>query len=104
MPYFRSKFLWPALAAACLAACGGETTDENVSANDAAAPLSFEGANDQSALELVANDTQGDPGPATGNDAGAAGGNDASAAEPVIGNTSGGDTGGNTVEGNIAGL
>ena len=78
-----------------LAACGdGDKADESANALDANMTLDAT-ANDASALETAI------PAPEPAPAANASAGN---AAEPVLGDTSGGDTGGNTVESNVSGM
>jgi hypothetical protein len=88
-----------AVAALAVAACGddgGESANQaGANAIDANAMLTDPG-NDASAMESVANATE--PAPVAnaaepGNDAGG-----------VLGETSGGDTGGNTVESNVSAM
>ena len=84
-------------AALAVAACG----DRDEAANEAAANtldanLTLEApANDASALETAV--PAAEPAPIANGTAG----NDS---EPVLGETSGGDTGGNTVESNVSGM
>ena len=91
---------WGAAGAAALlvAACGGDADDtENAGAEPLnAAEMLSTPANDASALESVA----GTPEPAAEPVVNEAAGNEA---VPVLGETSGGDTGGNTVESNVSG-
>lgn len=90
--------LFLALGAALLAAgCGGgndATTEDNATALDANLMLEQPG-NDQSAVESAANATE--PMPADT-------GNMTTESNAVLGDTSGGDTGGNTVDSNITGM
>ena len=83
-------------AGALLAACGGDAVDEPaVNAIDAETTLDEPG-NDASALESAVID----PAPAPATNAGGTADNESEA----IGETSGGDTGGNSVDGNVAGM
>ena len=82
-----------------LAACGGGSSEATnaADANAMDANLMFEEpANDASALESVANVTETSPVTNLVDEAG----NEAG----PLGETSGGDTGGNTVESNVAGM
>lgn len=82
-------------AALALAACGSDGEADNA-ANTVDSNLMFEEpANDQSALESAYNATEPLP-PAV----------DANAADDIdaAGETEGGDTGGNTLESNVAGM
>lgn len=82
-------------AALLAASCGGgseATTENNLSAADVNAMLEQPG-NDQSAMESAAN--MSEPSPAA---------NESTDANGVLGDTSGGDTGGNTVESNVSGM
>jgi hypothetical protein len=82
-------------AALLVAACGGGDSTDNA-ANEVDSNLMFEEpANDASALESAYNATEPLP-PA----------NDVDAGEDIdaIGETSGGDTAGNTVDSNVAGM
>ena len=84
-------------AAALLAACGdreAETANNAAEALDANLTLEAP-ANDASALETAVPATE--PAPVANSPAG----NDSA---PVLGETSGGDTGGNTVESNVSGM
>jgi hypothetical protein len=84
-----------ALAAAALAvaACSGSESSDNVVANDAGNLILEEPANDASALETAANATEMVP---LGNEAEMA---------PETPETTGGDTGGNSQQGNdVAGM
>ena len=88
--------------ALAVAACGGDTETADEAENNLidSNMILDEPANDASAMESVGDVTQ----PVdvieneTGND-----GNDADAAE-TLGETSGGDTGGNTVDSNVSGM
>lgn len=86
-------------AALLVTACGG---DSDEAANEAAANATDAGqlldapANDASAMEAAMNASEPAPPAAAGNQ-----GTDSS---DVLGNTSGGDTGGNTVESNVSGM
>ncbi len=80
-------------AAMVVAACSGSESTDNVVANDAGNMMLEEPANDASALETAANATEMVP---LGNEA------DVPAETPQ---TSGGDTGGNSQQGNdVAGM
>ena len=82
-------------AALLAASCGGgneATADNNLSAEDANAMLEQPG-NDQSAMESAANISE--PVPTA---------NDSTDANSVLGDTTGGDTGGNTVDSNVSGM
>ena len=100
----RPSFTRPATAALiaglsiALAGCGGDTEAANEAAPNAVdANLMFEEpANDASAMESVANVSEPPP-------------LDTNVSQPIddtgaLGETSGGDTGGNTVESNVAGM
>lgn len=83
-------------AAALLGACGGDAGDEPaVNALDAEMTLD-EPANDASAIESAVID----PAPAPAMNRGDAAGN----ASEVLGETSGGDTGGNSADDDVAGM
>lgn len=84
-------------SALLLAACGDGEQAANDSAADALdANMTLEStANDASALETAIPAPE--PAPATNMPA-------ANDSEPVLGDTSGGDTGGNTVESNVSGM
>jgi hypothetical protein len=85
-----------ACAVLLVSACGGGDRADDVSANtfDDANLILEEPANDQSAVEAAANATDIEPLTNTGNSA---------EDDNVLGETSGGDTGGNTVESNVSG-
>jgi hypothetical protein len=84
-------------AALWLSACGSGDRAEDAAANtlDDANLLLEEPANDQSAIEAAANATDIEPLTNAGNSADEG---------TVLGETSGGDTGGNTVENNVSGM
>ena len=84
-------------AALLIAGCGGGDDAANVADANAldANTLLDEPTNDASAMESVANATE----PAITDT-----GNQSSNSTDVLGNTSGGDTGGNTVESNISAI
>lgn len=94
-----SRAAMAAIAAGiALAGCGGDGSDAtNVAdANITDANLMLqEPGNDASAMDSAVN--AGEPAPVDM-------GNQGSDSTDVLGNTSGGDTGGNTVDGNAAGL
>lgn len=96
-----ARMAFVAGAALLVAACGGGTDEEaganNVAADELDSNLMLEApANDASALETTMNVPEPEPTLNTGTT-----GTDAS---DVLGNTSGGDTGGNTVESNVTGM
>ncbi len=94
-----------ALAAALLlSACsGGSDSSQNTAPDSAAeANMTFDSANDQSAMEMVANDTAGETlPPATSDLANSA---ETNAVGNGSGETEGGDTGGNTADSNVEGM
>ncbi len=96
---FTLRLAAAAGAALLVAACGGGGDEAaNQSGGDATdANMMMEApANDASALEAAANATQ----PAAPD----ANGSQGTDAADVLGNGSGGDTGGNTVESNVSGM
>ena len=105
-PLFKSAFIVPATIA--LASCGG-AEEANEAASTIDSNLMFERiGNDASALEAAANAAPTLPPAEPANESGESS-NDAPSRsesdpgdEPVLGETSGGDTGGNTVEGNVS--
>jgi len=80
-------------AALALAACsGGDTAANNATGNELDQNMMLEEpANDASAMEAVGNATEA-PAETT------------NAAEDTMGETDGGDTGGNTVDSNVSGM
>lgn len=84
--------------ALALAACENRTAAVNeVTANELEANMSFDTlGNDASAMEAAGNAATDSAGPANS-------GNGTDAGDP-LGETSGGDTGGNTVESNVSGM
>jgi hypothetical protein len=92
-PFLNRAAIAAMAGAALLAACSGSESTDNAAANDAGNIMFEEPANDASALETAANATEMVP---LGNDA------TMTTEEPE---TSGGDTGGNTMAGNdVAGM
>lgn len=91
-----------------LASCGGGANDTNeAAATQADSNVMFEQlGNDASALEAAGNaapmEVVNDEASATGSPATEA--TTQNSSQPVLGETSGGDTGGNTVQGNTTGL
>ena len=91
-----SRLAFMAGAALLAAGCSGgnnATTENNLSATDANMMMEQSG-NDQSAMESAANVTEPTPAEA----------NESSQDNSVLGDTSGGDTGGNTVDSNVSGM
>jgi len=91
-------------AALLVAACdrGGESAAGNLTDNGIGNELTLEGpGNDASAMEAAAQAAPSEPAPAANaaNSSGA-GGNET---DP-LGDTSGGDTGGNTIQSNVSGM
>ena len=105
----KSSFIVP--AAIALASCGGGAEEANEAASTIDSNVMFERiGNDASALEAAANATPVLPASEPANESGATEDDDAPSQgaseprdQPVLGETSGGDTGGNTVEGNVTG-
>ena len=107
---FKSAFVVP--AAIALASCGGGAEEANEAASTVDSNMSFERiGNDASALEAAANAAPVLPQSEPTNEGGATDDNDDAPSQgaseprdqPVLGETSGGDTGGNTVQGNVSG-
>ena len=84
-------------AALIVAACGGDDAADEAANDSLDSNLMLEQPmNDASAMESAANALEPAPPADTGNQ-----GTDST---DVLGNTSGGDTGGNTVESNVSGM
>ncbi len=108
----RSAFIDVAFvlsAVIALAACGGGDEANNLAATETDSNVMFDGiGNDASALEAAANASPLPPANEAAPEGNIAIGNGAAVAdadndEPVLGETKGGDTGGNTVQGNSTG-
>ena len=95
-------------AALLLASCGGGANDDNEAvATQADSNVMFEQlGNDASALEAAGNAAPLEVVNDEASDASSAGAEATTqnSSQPVLGETSGGDTGGNTVQGNTTGL
>ena len=106
------KFLLLPLTATLLASCGGTTEASNqVSATESDSNVMLEQlGNDASALEAAGAAAPTDQAPigepegtSDASSNGSSTGGNAGSDQPVLGSTKGGDTGGNTVEGNRTG-
>jgi hypothetical protein len=90
---FSMRYLILAGATLALAACSGGNSTANTAGNELDANMSLEApANDESAMESAGNATETAPAPAD------------NAAGNAAGDTGPGDSGGNNVESNVAGM
>ncbi len=96
-------------AVMALAACGGADEANNLAATETDSNIMFDGiGNDASALEAAANASPLPPANETGPNGNISIENGAAVErtgsdQPVLGETKGGDTGGNTIQGNNSG-